>query len=528
MTINAGATGLSSEQLLRLLDSIPDLAYVLDDEGRLQWWNEQFTRVSDYDDAELSGMSAFSLIAEADHEALHEAMAAAETQPQTRTFDLVTADGEALTHEFSGAPLFEGEEFIGYVGVARDVTEREARARTLRNQRDELDTLVRVNEAMQDAIRSLTTAGTREELERTVCERLADSELYRTVWIGRNGDVEPSVGVGLSTLGELLDALKAHDEVSWDRPASRAVAENELVSVHRERSSVPEPIRALAREAGILTGAAIPLSHRGTVYGVLCVYTTRGDAFSDRELAAFERLSEVIGFAIHAVRTEQLLLSEPVVELEFEVTDEEAFFTGLTAREGGTLRIEWATPVGGGRVREFASVEGLSIETIREAAEADPHVTDFSVVSTDAQPVIAVTFARSVVRALLDAGANMTEAVITDGVGTLRAEVPRDASVREVVDGFLSVYDEATFVAKRVVERETTGDRWRFDDGLTEKQGNALETAYRSGYFEWPRERNAEEVAAELGVSSATFHYHLRRAQKGVFERLFDGGSLDS
>jgi len=49
-----------------------------------------------------------------------------------------------------------------------------------------------------------------------------------------------------------------------------------------------------------------------------------------------------------------------------------------------------------------------------------------------------------------------------------------------------------------------------------------LEVAYRSGYFAWPRERTAEDVADLLDVAAPTLHAHLRKAEGALFERLFD------
>ncbi|WP_458210705.1 helix-turn-helix domain-containing protein [Haladaptatus sp. NG-SE-30] len=48
---------------------------------------------------------------------------------------------------------------------------------------------------------------------------------------------------------------------------------------------------------------------------------------------------------------------------------------------------------------------------------------------------------------------------------------------------------------------------------LTDRQSEALETAYWSGFFEWPRESNGQEIAESLGVSQPTFNRHLRAAE---------------
>lgn len=57
---------------------------------------------------------------------------------------------------------------------------------------------------------------------------------------------------------------------------------------------------------------------------------------------------------------------------------------------------------------------------------------------------------------------------------------------------------------------------------LTERQRESLEAAYRSGYFDWPRESTAAEVADSLGIDRSTFHAHLRKAEQCLFSTLID------
>jgi hypothetical protein len=52
---------------------------------------------------------------------------------------------------------------------------------------------------------------------------------------------------------------------------------------------------------------------------------------------------------------------------------------------------------------------------------------------------------------------------------------------------------------------------------LTPRQLEVLETAYEMGYFERPREANASDVAAELGVDPSTFSEHLAAVEAKVF-----------
>jgi len=57
---------------------------------------------------------------------------------------------------------------------------------------------------------------------------------------------------------------------------------------------------------------------------------------------------------------------------------------------------------------------------------------------------------------------------------------------------------------------------------LTDRQLEALRTAYREGYFERPKGANAGELAEQLGVSRSTFSEHLVAAQRKLFADVFD------
>jgi predicted DNA binding protein len=56
---------------------------------------------------------------------------------------------------------------------------------------------------------------------------------------------------------------------------------------------------------------------------------------------------------------------------------------------------------------------------------------------------------------------------------------------------------------------------------LTDRQYEVIETVYRMGYFGYPRNANAKEVAASLGITSSTLTEHLNIAQAKIFEEIF-------
>lgn len=59
-------------------------------------------------------------------------------------------------------------------------------------------------------------------------------------------------------------------------------------------------------------------------------------------------------------------------------------------------------------------------------------------------------------------------------------------------------------------------------DTLSDRQLEALLTAKREGYYSWPREVNAEEVADEFGVAGPTLLEHLRKAERKMMVPLLE------
>lgn len=62
------------------------------------------------------------------------------------------------------------------------------------------------------------------------------------------------------------------------------------------------------------------------------------------------------------------------------------------------------------------------------------------------------------------------------------------------------------------------GDAEPPGDGLTDRQREALRTAYELGYFDIPREASLEDVATELDISASSVSERLRRAQTQLIE----------
>jgi PAS domain S-box-containing protein len=146
-----------------VLNTISDVAYVLDPDGSFRQWNRELIDLTAYDEEALTGAVLSDLVVREDQERLADAVesAAAEGMTETREAALLTAVGDRVTYEFNVTPLTDDDGTVGgLAGTAREVTERK-----LREQR--LTVLTRV---LRHNVRNRMTVvqGRTEQLESTV------------------------------------------------------------------------------------------------------------------------------------------------------------------------------------------------------------------------------------------------------------------------------------------------------------------------------------------------------------------------
>ncbi len=520
-----------------VLDTLPDVFYVFDAEGKLVEWNDRLTAVTGYDDEELRGMAPLDFIPESDTEMIAEALdrVLSGTNAEVRQSALVTKDGEHVPYEFNATRITdENGTTTGFAGTGRNLSKRRKRERALRQQRDELETLNRINELVRGVVHELVAAPTRQEIEEAVCSRLADSDLYRFAWVGEHDIVEDSI-VSRAHAGddgafhELVGEVEATNKV-WERPATTAFRTGRHVVVRdfSDTTALTERLRKEGTEQGLRSGIAVPLSYGGTTYGVLVVYATRANAFSEREAAGFDMLGELVGFAINAAESKKLLATDrPVVELAFRVTDDGALLVDLSRRIDCTLTLDGTVPTSDGHYLYYVRVEDASPEKVAETTTTVPKIDEARVVWVhDDEGLLVLTVSSSLVESFIESSAKVRTARAHDGKEDIVVEVTQGTDIRALMASVRSSYPGTELLAKHDVGRTERSER-DFKDGLstdlTTRQRSAFRAAYLSGYYDWPRESTAEQVAESMGIAPATLHQHLRKAERKLASSFFDG-----
>jgi len=93
-----------------------------------------------------------------------------------------------------------------------------------------------------------------------------------------------------------------------------------------------------------------------------------------------------------------------------------------------------------------------------------------------------------------------------------------------VLDALSEYWDDVELVAKRQTPTRGADLPVPTDGaaGLTDRQRSVLETAYKQGYYDWPRDHTAEEIAESLDIASSTLHQHLRSAEHALVSSFVD------
>jgi len=507
-----------------VFDNIDDVVYVIDDDGEFSYWNDQLVETTGYSHEEIRSMHPSEFIPADQHEFVPGLLDAIEDIRDRRVeVDLLTKGGERITHEFSGTTFEDPRTNRVYrCGIARNLTERLERERELARQRDKLATLNRINDLLFETARELIQTGSRAAVETAVCEQFDAVELYDSVWIGER-ELDGDGLVSRASVG-VPDTLACHD---WTdaHPVAAAMRTGSVAVASGDREALAEWETATG-SGTVASLAAVPLQHGETVYGVLVLTTSRADAFGSQEQAGFEVLGRLIGVVVHAARSRELLFADAVVELEFDFTDSDLPYVDVAEALECQLDLDGYVPSREGWVM-YLTVEGAPPETVAAALVEDDWIDRARRISgegTTGRLEVGVS-APSVLQIVSDAGATMKRASVMPETARFVVETSIDTDVRRLVDRITDDFPAANLLSSRKYDRDitTVGRPGGILDDLTDRQREVLEAAYQAGYFAWPRESTAEEVAESLGLASSTLHAHLRKAERVILSGLLDG-----
>ncbi|RQH00530.1 PAS domain S-box protein [Natrarchaeobius oligotrophus] len=422
--------------------------------------------------------------------------------------------------------------------TALDRLEQRTRAREERRLRTRLEDAIDAFDRVRAGERAILAAGSREDVERRLCEAIVGLDPVTTAgtidlaWVGRVDDatetVAPNVRIGRD--GDVLESAPFRVDPDAAEPTGRSAATRTLVvdAFERGRANADDDSAWIGRldDRGFRSGLSVPIEHETFRYGLLTAYADDPSTFDERIRRVCEHLATVAGHAIGAIERKRALLADSVVELEVVLRSDDEPLSTIAHRLGSRLDVRAIVPRSSGGSTVYCTV--ASGEDAGEGeidSLADVEAVERVGNATTESAIELVLEESTVAETIAEHGGTIRSIVPVDDRTRLVFDLPETAEVRSFVDALERVYPGTELVARREHDRSMPSER-AFDatisDRLSDQQRRTLETAYYAGFFEWPRERTGEEVATSLGVSQPTFSRHIRTAQRKLLELLFE------
>ncbi len=523
------------ERYKTIIESINDGVYVVDDAGTFTLVNNAFVELTGYSRGDLLGSPRSQLIST---EPTDPAMSATERssggKPGRGTAEttIETAAGDTIIVETTDARL-ETHDGAEQIAVVRDITERKAAEYRLTAQQAQLAALNEVNQVVNRVSDAVIEQSTREEIEQTVCEALVDSSSYLFAWIAeidpRTKRIIPRVEAGVTDYVESIP-LSIDGTVPYGKgPLSQAV-HTQRMQVSTDVLTDPsfEPWRADAVDRGYRSAAAIPLQYNGTQYGVLCIAGVDTDSFCKKKQAILRQLGETIGHAIAALDRRRALLSDEADLVELRIRD---FFPTVCPALCSTEPITFtrALPVDSGAFLVFGQTSTAGFDVVKTAVTQLTHWSGLRPIDTESKDghrrfQLRVT-EPSVLATVSSLGGRLVTGRIEAGEYYLAVQLPHGIEARQLVEAIRATHGSVDLLSRRQtvpVEESVQQPRYAVGDLCTERQQTVLEAAYFAGFFEWPRDQSGTEIADTLDIAPATFHQHLRIAERKLIGRLLE------
>ena len=448
----------------------------------------------------------------------------------------VFVTGSTTPEAFSDPEIDLARILAAHTETAFDRLDREhllqERTESLERRTDRLERANRLTETLRNVVDELCAAPTRDAAETGVCRQLVEQLPVAFAWVGAedpvSGELVPGARAGVED--GYLDALAPSTATETEDPEPSVGASRRQDPVLVDEVRVDPPMAQWRQEAlvrSFRTVLAVPITHAETRYGVLTVYGEDAAGFGDREREALATLGRLVGYVLTATERKRSLSTDSVVELEFQVTDPGQGVFALLADLGGPVEFRGLVSEGDRPLRVFLTHETAEAETVRAAAEAAPGVSEAVERTADGERTHyeVRTAEGGPLATLVEYGARVRDLTVTDRRVRFVVELSDTRDVREFAETVERGPVDATLVARReraAPRRDTAGFREEILAALTDRQREALKTAYLAGFFESPRAKTGEEVASMLDVSQPTLNRHLRAGQRTVFTALFD------
>jgi PAS domain S-box-containing protein len=288
-----------------LLDSMPDIAWLKDNQSRFINVNQALASSVSLTPDQVAGKTDFDLYPQelAHAYQVDDQLVMRSDQPKRVEERYQGTDGKETWLETIKIPIKnELNEVIGTAGIARDISERK---------RAEFD-LLRLNRALKmisECNQVLVRVPDEIELIREICRLVVQFGAYKLAWVGYARDdiiksVEPMAWAGKDADFLTQATFTWEDSGNGQGPVGTSIRERRVVDVQNIQTDPNHlPCLETAFQRGYSSVISLPLIESGHAFGALVIFSSLSNAFDKNELRLLEELADDLTYGISALRT---------------------------------------------------------------------------------------------------------------------------------------------------------------------------------------------------------------------------------
>lgn len=391
-----------------------------------------------------------------------------------------------------------------------------------------LEQVTELNTQIRRLARTLVTSESKREVETAICEHLAETTSVTFVWIGSVDPIHDVIDPQAWSHGDggYLESIDLDlGSTEEPQPAVEAIRTGEAVYIDNcARGMDTTEWRREAVLRSFKSMLAVPIIHRNVTHGVLSICADVPEAFDDDFRIVMEEVATTIAYSIASINRKQALISNQSTEIDFAIEDSRCFFLRAAEASNCGIELNGLIPQDDDGTLGFVTITDGAINDFTSYLEESTAVHSHRVL-TDDDPMVQLRFVGPFIGTqLAEYGLMLRRATAGKGTCRLTVSVPPTIELNHAVDIVETYFDGATPVSKREQGLVEVGDHPlpdRYLGRLTDRQREAIELAYRKGYFDTPKRTTGAELAEDMDISHSAFHNHLRTAERRLFEEIF-------
>lgn len=411
---------------------------------------------------------------------------------------------------------------------ANSITELKEREREANIQRQQLEYVSDLNDQIRSLNKALVQAESKDAIRTAVCSQLSGLDDFHGILFSdtnASGDgIEPLESEGIPD--EFRDQLPLDDSPENLPPTVKAAVNQEIVEVSNIASKAQEEDWAnTALEHEYKSAISIHLEYGDISYGVLTIYSNLTEAFDGRTKDVLEELGSLIAYAFHAVTSRAALGSDTGMDLSLTI-DGTGGLSTLAETLDETLTVQNVTPANDDEYYLVHShIQNADYDTVVDVADEISAVDDCRVIGEPESGIYELKLDEpgSLIQ-IVDLGVSLESAAVSPKDTNVIVTLPANRDRGEFIDQVKNQVPATAELHASQEDLETDTIPWTrmLRGALTEKQEQALRTAYYAHYFDSPSKTDGRELADQLGVSQATISYRIRAAQRNLFETMWN------